>query len=43
MRRSGQLVPPKEGTNSIALEQRVKVLEDEIIGVSDSYLYAPID
>ncbi|PIL27437.1 hypothetical protein GSI_10585 [Ganoderma sinense ZZ0214-1] len=30
MRRSGQSVPPKEGTNSVALEQRVKALEDEI-------------
>ncbi len=34
MRRSGQHVPQKEGTNSIALEQRVKALEDEIAGAS---------
>ena len=44
MRRSGQPVPPKEGgTNSVALEQRVKALEDEISGAPPLHLYVPMD
>lgn len=36
MRRSGQPVPPKEGgTNSVALEHRVKALEDEITALRE--------
>ncbi|KAI1798293.1 hypothetical protein LXA43DRAFT_876351 [Ganoderma leucocontextum] len=35
LRRSGQRVPPKEGTNSVALEQRVKALEDEITALRE--------